>query len=159
MSLSRTPSGHLQCNSRCGILHSTIFIGMGDHHRGCGFYLHPTGQWRGRSLCNKIESQTTSVCKLATRSFCDSFSDELYWHKGLCFSPVCTDWEMSTEGDTGQKPHDSDSSSLAIATMVPITAGSSGAPPILLPEREDLLIGPFGELHPMCVQKTLWLAA
>lgn len=32
-------------------------------------------------------------------------------------------------------------------------------PPILFPEREDLLTGLFGELHPMCVQHTLQLAA
>ena len=91
ISLGRTPSGHLQCNGRCGISHPTILIGMGARHECSGSHLQPIGQVRGGSLCNKVEPQATPVCKLATRPLCDSnqcLSNELDKHKGLCFPPM-----------------------------------------------------------------------
>lgn len=44
LSLGRAPSGHLQCNGRCGISHSTILFGMGAQHECSSSHLQPIGQ-------------------------------------------------------------------------------------------------------------------
>lgn len=91
LSLGRTPSGHLQCNGRCRISHPTILIGMGAQYECSGSHFQPIGQVRGGSLCNKIESQATPVCKLATRPLCNIATNafQVSWTniKGYAFPP------------------------------------------------------------------------